>query len=107
MAGAANCAKLRLTGRKQWFNQDEAPELQTLSFNGRIGDKSGAGIILFNDKNGYNSQKGVKLTYAYHLMFSRDEIDLNQLSFGISGGVIQSQLDESEFSGFDPIVFRQ
>jgi hypothetical protein len=31
----------------------------------------------------------------YHLLFSRDEIDLNQLSFGISGGLIQSQLDET------------
>jgi hypothetical protein len=30
-------------------------------------------------------------------MFSRDEIDLNQLSFGISGGLIQSQLDETSF----------
>jgi hypothetical protein len=29
--------------------------------------------------------------------FSRDEIDLNQLSFGISGGLIQSQLDETSF----------
>jgi hypothetical protein len=29
-------------------------------------------------------------------MFSRDEIDLN-LSFGISGGLIQSQLDETSF----------
>ncbi|TDD78611.1 PorP/SprF family type IX secretion system membrane protein [Flavobacterium caseinilyticum] len=107
MAGAANCAKLRVTGRKQWFDQEDAPELQTLSFNGRIGEKAGAGIILFNDKNGYHSQKGVKLTYAYHLMFSRDEIDLNQLSFGISAGLIQSQLDETEFlqSGdFDPII---
>ncbi|MBU2060932.1 MAG: type IX secretion system membrane protein PorP/SprF, partial [Bacteroidetes bacterium] len=107
MAGAANCAKIRLTGRKQWFSQDEAPELQTLSFNGRIGEKAGAGIIVFNDKNGYHSQKGVKLTYAYHLMFSRDEIDLNQLSFGISAGLIQSQLDETSFlqSGdFDPII---
>jgi hypothetical protein len=40
-------------------------------------------------------------------MFSRDEIDLNQLSFGISGGLIQSQLDETSFlqSGdFDPIM---
>jgi type IX secretion system PorP/SprF family membrane protein len=40
-------------------------------------------------------------------MFSRDQIDLNQLSFGISGGLIQSQLDETEFrqSGdFDPII---
>lgn len=107
MAGAANCAKIRLTGRKQWFGQEDAPELQTLSFNGRVGEKAGAGIILFNDKNGYHSQKGVKLTYAYHLMFSRDEIDLNQLSFGISAGLIQNQLDESEFTEFDPIVFGQ
>jgi type IX secretion system PorP/SprF family membrane protein len=110
MAGAANCAKIRLTGRKQWFNQEAAPELQTLSFNGRVGEKAGAGIILFNDKNGYHSQKGIKLTYAYHLMFSRDEIDLNQLSFGISGGLIQNQLDETGFmqaGNFDPIVFGQ
>jgi type IX secretion system PorP/SprF family membrane protein len=110
MAGAANCAKIRLTGRKQWFNQDAAPELQTLSFNGRVGEKTGAGIILFNDKNGYHSQKGIKLTYAYHLMFSRDEIDLNQLSFGISGGLIQNQLDETSFmqgGNFDPTVFGQ
>ena len=106
MAGAANCAKIRLTARKQWFGQDDAPELQTLSFNGRIGERSGAGIIVFNDKNGYHSQKGVKLTYAHHIMFSRDEVDLNQLSFGISGGVIQNQLDETQFGNtFDPIVF--
>jgi len=31
MAGVANCAKIRLTSRKQWFGQDEAPSLQTLS----------------------------------------------------------------------------
>jgi hypothetical protein len=36
MAGAANCAKLRLTGRQQWFGQDDAPALQTLSFNGNV-----------------------------------------------------------------------
>ena len=77
MAGASNCAKIRLTARKQWFDQADAPALQTVSFNGRIGEKSGAGIILFNDKNGYHSQKGMKLTYAHHVMFSRDEIDLN------------------------------
>jgi hypothetical protein len=51
-------------------------------------------------------QKGVKFTYAYHLMFSRNEIDLNQLSLE-SVGLIQSQLDETKFrqSGdFDPII---
>jgi len=107
MAGAANCAKIRITGRKQWFDQEDAPALQTASFNGRISERSGAGIILFNDKNGYHSQSGMKLTYAHHLMFSRDNIDLNQLSFGISADFIQSKLDETNFlqSGdFDPII---
>lgn len=107
MAGAANCAKVRLTSRKQWFDQSDAPSLQTLSFNGRIGEKSGAGVILFSDRNGYHSQTGAKFTYAHHIMFSRDAIDLNQLSFGMSLGLIQSQLDETEFlnSGiWDPVV---
>jgi hypothetical protein len=39
MAGAANCAKIRLTARKQWFGQEDAPELQTISFNGRVSEK--------------------------------------------------------------------
>ena len=109
MAGAANCAKIRLTSRKQWFGQDDAPMLNTLSFNGRVSEKVGAGIILFNDKNGFHSQKGLKATYAYHIMFSRDEIDLNQLSFGISTGLNQNQLDETSFdnSNNDPAISGQ
>ena len=96
MAGAANCAKLRMTGRQQWFGQKDAPALQTLSLNGALGERSGGGIIVFNDKNGYHSQTGMKLTYAHHIMFSRDNVDLNQLSFGMSAGFIQSSLDESQ-----------
>jgi type IX secretion system PorP/SprF family membrane protein len=109
MAGAANCTKLRLTARQQWFGQQDAPALQTLSINGSIGERSGAGIIVFNDKNGYHSQTGMKLTYAHHIMFSRDDVDLNQLSFGMSAGFIQSNLDESTFFDnnptYDPSVF--
>jgi type IX secretion system PorP/SprF family membrane protein len=107
MAGAANCAKVRMTGRRQWFDQDNAPQLNTVSFNGRVGEQSGLGVILFSDKNGYHSQRGAKLTYAHHIMFSRNEIDLNQLSFGISGALVQSQLDETSFINnqpFDPII---
>ena len=107
MAGAANCDKIRLTARKQWFDQSDAPSLQTLSYNGRVGERSGVGVILFSDKNGYHSQKGMKLTYAHHIMFSRDDIDLNQLSFGVNADFFQSQLDETEFlqSGdWDPVI---
>ncbi len=107
MAGVANCAKVRLTARKQWFGQDEAPNLQTLSIHSRIGDsQSAVGAIVYNDKNGYHSQTGAYLTYAHHLMFSRNEIDLNMLSFGLSAGFIQYKLDETSFlsEGFDPII---
>lgn len=107
MAGAANCGKIRLTARQQWFGQDDAPALQTVSFNTSIDEdgKSGVGMILFNDKNGYHSQRGAKLTYAHHLRFSRSTIDLNQLSFGLSTAFVQSTLDGSDFTGFDPVIF--
>lgn len=104
MAGIANCSKVRLTVRQQWFEQDDAPKLLTLSMNGRLGEsQSGIGGIVFVDKNGYHSQKGAFATFAYHIMFSRTEADLNQLSFGLSAGFIQYQLDETSFLGDAPI----
>ena len=107
MAGVSNCGKVRLTGRKQWFDHEKAPELQTISINTRIGDsRSAIGAIAFNDTNGYHSQSGAYLTYAHHILFSRSELDLDMLSFGISAGMIQYKLDETSFlaGGFDPII---
>ncbi|XLS29840.1 type IX secretion system membrane protein PorP/SprF [Flavobacteriaceae bacterium M23B6Z8] len=106
MAGVGQGGKVRLTARKQWFDVDEAPSLQTLNAHLRVGDRSGVGAILFNDQNGYHSQTGIKLTYAHHLLFSRNMVDLNQLSFGMSVGLVQSNLDETEFASFfpDPII---
>ena len=107
MAGVSNCGKVRLTGRKQWFDHEKAPELQTISVNTRIGDsRSAIGAIAFNDVNGYHSQSGAYLTYAHHILFSRSELDLDMLSFGISAGMIQYKLDETSFlaGGFDPII---
>ena len=104
MAGVANCSKIRLTGRQQWFGQDDAPKLLTLSLNGRIGDSQSAiGGVLYTDKNGYHSQTGAYATYAHHLMFSRSELDLNMLSFGLSAGLIQYKLDETTFLNDSPI----
>ncbi|EGV42685.1 type IX secretion system membrane protein PorP/SprF [Bizionia argentinensis JUB59] len=98
MAGVANCAKIRMTGRQQWFGHENAPKLLTVSANGRIGDSnSGIGAIFYTDKNGFHSQNGAYLTYAHHLLFSRNEVDLNMLSFGLSVGAIQYKLDETAF----------
>jgi len=106
MAGAANSDKLRITARQQWMDQDFAPNLQTLSGSVRAGERSGIGIILFNDRNGFHSQQGAYLSYAHHIMFSRTVLDLNQLSFGLTAGMVQSKLDETFFdlSDFDPVI---
>ncbi|EDM45658.1 hypothetical protein SCB49_07612 [unidentified eubacterium SCB49] len=107
MAGAASYNQVRLTARQQWFDDNGAPNLQTASINARVGENSGIGAILMNDKNGYQSQTGGYITYAHHLMFSRSEVDLNQLSFGLSAGLIQSRADETEFdliNNFDPLL---
>ncbi|SKB38817.1 PorP/SprF family type IX secretion system membrane protein [Maribacter arcticus] len=104
MAGIGEGGKIRATARKQWFDVDDAPSLQTINAHFRIGDTpSGMGAILFNDANGYHSQTGLKLTYAHHLrMGSSDMRVLNQLSFGLSATILQSSLDETEFRSVTP-----
>lgn len=106
MAGASTTNKIRLTARQQWFDVEEAPSLQTLSINGKLGEKVGVGAILFNDANGNFSQQGAYLTFAYHLQFSSRK--LNMLSFGVNVGVGQEKLDETGLVGggnpSDPII---
>ncbi len=104
MAGASNMNKARLTARQQWFDVENAPGLQTLSIHVRTGEKTGLGGIAFNDHNGNFSRRGLYGTFAYHLMFSRSEFDLNQLSFGVSAGFIQHSLDQRGFTSFDPLA---
>ena len=97
-AGIGNCGKIRITGRKQWQGVPNAPELQTLSFHNKFGDKAALGLVLFNDKNGYHSQKGIQASYAYHLDVGDGSI-FEQLSFGLSATAVQNQSDQRTFSG--------
>ena len=46
--------------------------------------------------------EGAKFTYAHHLRFGDDARNLNQLSFGLSGTILQSSLDETEFRSVNP-----
>ncbi|MBT8238609.1 MAG: type IX secretion system membrane protein PorP/SprF [Croceitalea sp.] len=106
MAGIGEGGKMRLTARKQWFNVDEAPSLQTFNAHFRVGQNSGVGGIIYNDANGYHSQTGLKFTYAHHLKMGGDIRSLNQVSFGMSFGMILSSLDETEFRSVipDPVI---
>ena len=103
-AGIGNCGKLRLTARQQWADVQDAPELQTLSFHTRVGDKTGLGVIIFNDKNGYHSQIGIQGTYAYHLDFGTRSDEINQLSLAFSMMVVENSVDETNFTLPDPEI---
>ncbi|PQJ79551.1 PorP/SprF family type IX secretion system membrane protein [Polaribacter porphyrae] len=99
-AGIGNSSKLRFTARQQWAGIPNAPALQTLSFHTRFGEYSNAGygLVLFNDKNGFHSQKGLQGTYAYHLPMGNGRF-FNQLSFGLSFTFVQNQSDQRTFTG--------
>ena len=60
-AGIGNSSKLRFTARQQWVGIPNVLAFQTLSFHTRLGEDSntGYGLVLFNDKNGFHSQKGL------------------------------------------------
>ncbi|TDQ30329.1 PorP/SprF family type IX secretion system membrane protein [Tenacibaculum caenipelagi] len=103
-AGIGDCGKIRLTARQQWLGVDDAPSLQTASFHAKLGEYSntGLGVILFNDKNGYHSQKGIQGTYAYHINLGNENM-FNQVSFGLSFSMVQNERDQRTFVN-DPAV---
>ncbi len=103
-AGVGQCGKIRLTARTQWLGIDNAPQLQTVSFHAKVNEDSKAayGVVLFNDKNGFHSQKAVQGSYAYHLNLNKGKV-FNQLSFGLSMSLVQNEIDQTTFVG-DPQV---
>ncbi len=93
-AGAALTDQIRITGRTQWFDVNDAPTLFTASYNRRLNKKVGVGGIAFADTNGNFSQSGFYGTFAYHLNLSHRDVELNQLSFGFNLQILQRRIDE-------------
>ena len=104
-AGIGNSSKLRFTARQQWAGIPNAPALQTISFHTKMSEDSNAGygFVLFNDKNGFHSQKGIQGSYAYHLPMSNGRF-FNQLSFGLAFTFVQNQSDQRTFTGDSAIA---
>lgn len=103
-AGIGDHVKIRLNGLAQWVGIKDAPRTQSLAADMRLGEKSGMGLFLYNDSNGYTKQQGARISFAHHLTLNRYEDEF--LSFGISYNFNQFRLDVEEFidAGFDPGV---
>ncbi|WP_130285169.1 PorP/SprF family type IX secretion system membrane protein [Aquimarina brevivitae] len=99
-AGIGDCWQIRGVGFEQWVNIEDSPGTQSLSIDGRISDRSGVGAILYNDENGFTSQKGFQLSFAHHLTL--DEWSNQYLSFGISYKFTQFGIDAQSFNDGNP-----
>jgi len=95
-----DCWQIRASGFEQWVNIVDAPGTQSLSIDGRISDRSGVGAILFNDQNGFTTQKGIQMSFAHHLTLN--EYNNQYLSFGLSYKFTQFGIDTSRFNNGDP-----
>lgn len=94
-AGVGDHIKVRLNGLTQWVGIEDAPDTQTLAADARIGNRSGIGMLLYNDSNGETKQRGSRVSFAHHLIL--DRYDDEFLSFGISYNFNQFRIDIENF----------
>lgn len=102
------CKQFVITDRHQWTGIENAPCIQSLSaqFPVEIAKdrKYGYGINIIRDQNGAYKTLGGEFLYAYHI--SLNTLKPQTLSFGLSGRIEQTGVDESDFNSalFDPEI---
>lgn len=102
-AGIGDNIKIRVNGLTQWVGLKNAPDNQSIAVDGRLGQRSGLGVFLYNDRNGNTFQKGGKVSFAHHLIL--DYYDNQYLSFGMSFVMNQFYIDITQFDPtYDPIT---
>ena len=95
-AGIGDFVRIRLSGVTQWVGVKGAPDYQSLAGDMRLGERSGAGLMLYNDRNGHTKQMGGKATFAHHLTL--DRYDNHFISFGISYALNTFRIDIDKFN---------
>ncbi|MBO0342434.1 MAG: type IX secretion system membrane protein PorP/SprF [Bacteroidota bacterium] len=96
-AGIGNYVKVRMNGVTQWVGIQDAPDTQSLSADVRLGNRSGIGMVIYNDSNGETKQRGGKVSFAHHLTI--DKYDEHYFSFALSFNLNQFRID---IENFDP-----
>ena len=95
-AGIGDFVRIRLSGITQWVGVKGAPDYQSLAGDMRLGERSGAGVMLYNDRNGHTYQRGGKVSFAHHLTL--DRYDNHFVSFGISYALNTFKIEVDKFN---------
>ncbi len=89
----------RSNHRYQWAGITDSPRTYIFSLNGPLKNpKIGVGATLFTDITGPTRRTGLQLAYAYHVKLS----ETMNLSFGLSGGLLQFTVDGSKITTKEP-----
>ncbi|MDC6366100.1 MULTISPECIES: type IX secretion system membrane protein PorP/SprF [Flavobacteriaceae] len=94
-AGIGNYVKVRMNGLTQWVGIQDAPDTQSLSADVRLGNRSGIGMVLYNDSNGETKQRGGKVSFAHHLTINKYENHF--FSMALSFNLNQFRIDIENF----------
>jgi len=94
-AGIGDNLRIRANGLTQWVGIKDAPDNQSLYADFRVLDRSGVGVSLYNDSNGYTEQMGAKVSFAHHLIL--DYYSKQYLSLGISFNFNNFKIDVDKF----------
>ncbi|MDR2449219.1 MAG: PorP/SprF family type IX secretion system membrane protein [Prevotellaceae bacterium] len=94
-AGYKEATNLQAFSRMQWVGVNGAPNVYSLSVDGTAaaGDVVGWGTQLINEQRGANNLISLFGTYAFRLRLNQRD---DRLSFGLSAGVTQWQLNRSK-----------
>lgn len=102
-AGIGDYVKVRMNGVTQWVGIKDAPDTQSLSADVRLGNRSGIGMVIYNDSNGETKQRGGKVSFAHHLTLNK--YDDQYFSFALSFNLNQFRIDIENFDpNSDPTV---
>ncbi|WP_194766424.1 type IX secretion system membrane protein PorP/SprF [Tamlana sp. I1] len=107
-AGIGDNVKLRVNGFTQWVGINDAPDNQSFYGDVRIGDRTGTGLSVYNDRNGNTLQAGFKISFAHHIIL--DYYSKQYLSFGLSYNLNSFKINIHNFEGgyenpaLDPFV---
>lgn len=103
VGGSTDYLHAALSARAQWTGLEGAPKTQFFSVHSRLGKQMGVGGYVYNDETGPVSERGLQLSYAYHL----DVSDNSKLSFSLAGMMFFHDVNDASFKpevGNDPAL---
>ena len=101
-------SRIMLGVRKQWFNLEDAPQTNILSFETSLFSNTAFGLIAYNDRNGSFQRNSLFLSYAYKINLTEEvwntrrpfptkNDSAKQLIFGLNLGNFNTTIDQTGF----------